>query len=348
MNSYNVSFLSSINQFHEFIWIMRSTITVPRRSRQNAGIDAKAAPAPSSLPSRCYSPSKTDTPGGEATIPPSVPSITLAAVNAANAAAVPAANPWRSIEFPLAPIADVSEPVSSTLPAGVATFSVSNIMPTAVLASTAKFAWPEALAADVSVPPAAAYSTLGVTTMARAEAASTDVTVATAASAKLSTAEAASADLTVCVDTAARAEAASADVTVATAASANLSTAEAVAADLPVPLDSAARAEAASADVTVATAASPNPSMAEAAAADLPVPVNPAALSSAGMAIAEAATGEVCFKNAASANLATAEAVVTDLRGECVGLILHQFIYDINWYYKWIHALTFVLNQFIY
>ncbi len=90
---------------------------------------------------------------------------------------------------------DVSEPVSSTLPDGIATFSVANIMPTAVLAPTAKFAPPEALAADVSVPPAAAYSTLGVTTVARA------VTVATAASANLSTAEAAAADLTVPVDT---------------------------------------------------------------------------------------------------------------------------------------------------
>ncbi len=41
------------------------------------------------------------------------------------------------------------------------------------------------------------------------------------------------------------------------------------------------------------------------------------------MAIAEAAAGDVHFKNAASADLATAEAAVTDLRGECVGLILH-------------------------
>jgi hypothetical protein len=137
---------------------MRSTITAPCRSPQNAGIDAEAAPAPSSLPSQRYSPSKKDKHGGEAAIPPSVPSITLAAVNAANAAAVTAANPWRSIEFPLAPIADVLEPVSSILPAGVATFSFADIMPTAVLAPTAKFAQPEALDADVSVPPAAAYS----------------------------------------------------------------------------------------------------------------------------------------------------------------------------------------------
>jgi hypothetical protein len=160
------------------------------------------------------------------------PSIKLAAVNAANAAAVAAANPWRSIEFPLAPIVDVSEPVSSTLLAGVATFSVAGIMPTVVLAPTAKFARPEALAADASVPPVAAYSTLGVTTVARAEAESADVTVATAASANLSTAEAASADLTVCVNTTATAEAAFADVTVTTAASADLSIAETAAADL--------------------------------------------------------------------------------------------------------------------
>jgi hypothetical protein len=272
---------------------MRSTITAPRRSRRNAGIDAKAAPAPSSLPSRRYSPSKKDKHGGEAAIPPSVPSITLAAVNAANAAAVAAANPWRSIKFLLTPIADVLEPVSSTLPAGIATFSVANIMPTVVLAPTAKFARPEAVAADVSIPPAAAYSTLGVTTMARAEVVP-------------------------------------AGVTVATAASANLSTAEAAAADLPVHVDTVARAEAASADVTVATAASANLSTAEAAATDLPVPVDTAALSSAGMAIAEAAATDICFKTAASANLATAEAAVTDLRGGCVGLILHQFIYDMN------------------
>ncbi len=48
------------------------------------------------------------------------------------------------------------------------------------------------------------------------------------------------------------------------------------------------------------------------------------------MAIAEAAAADVCSKTAASANLATAETAVTDLRGECVGLILHQLIYDMN------------------
>jgi hypothetical protein len=160
-------------------------------------------------------------------------------VNAAYAAAVAAANPWRSIKLPLAPIADVSEPVSSTLPAGIATFSVANIMPTVVLAPTAKFAWPEAVAAYVSVPPVAAYSTLGVTTAVRAEAASADVTVATVASANLSTAEAVAADLHVPVNTVASssagmviAEAAADDVHFETAASDNLATAEAVVADL--------------------------------------------------------------------------------------------------------------------
>jgi hypothetical protein len=88
---------------------MRSTTTVSRHSCQNAGRDAQAAPAPSSLPSWHYSPSKKDRRGGVAAMPPSVPSITVAAVNAANATAVAAANLHGSIEFPSAPIADVSE-----------------------------------------------------------------------------------------------------------------------------------------------------------------------------------------------------------------------------------------------
>jgi hypothetical protein len=180
---------------------MRSTITIPCRSHRKAGRDSQAAPAPSSLPSRRYSPSKEDKHGGEAAIPPSVPSITLAAVNAANAAAVAAINPCRRIACPLAPIADVSEPMSSTLPAGVAAFPVANIMPTAALALTAKFARPDAVAADLSVATAAAYSTLGVTIAAIAEAVAADVTVATAASANLATSEAAAADLPVPVAT---------------------------------------------------------------------------------------------------------------------------------------------------
>ncbi len=164
---------------------MRS-ITSPRRSRCNAG----QQPEPSSQPSWQKNPSKKDKHRGGAAIPPSVPSITLAAANAAtanaaNAAAVAAANPHIpfiaqaavksaeaaavaaanhrvSINFSFAPLGDVLEPVSSTLPAGAAAFSA-DIMPTAVLAPTAKFALPEALAADVSIPPAAAHSTLGVT-----------------------------------------------------------------------------------------------------------------------------------------------------------------------------------------
>ncbi len=116
-------------------------------------------------------------------------------MNDANAAAVAAANPRRSIKIPLALLVEVSKPVSSTLPAGIAAFSVADIMPT--------FARPEAVAADVSVATVAAYSTLGGTTVAIAEAAAADVTVATAASANLAAAEAAAADFSVPVDTAA-------------------------------------------------------------------------------------------------------------------------------------------------
>ena len=63
---------------------------------------------------------------------PCIPSIALAAVKSAKVAAVAAANHCVSIEFSFAPLGDVSEPVSSTLPAGAAAFSA-NIMPTAVL-----------------------------------------------------------------------------------------------------------------------------------------------------------------------------------------------------------------------
>jgi hypothetical protein len=84
----------------------------------------------------------------------------------------------------------------------------------------------DSVAADVSVVTAAAYSTLGVTTAEIGEAAATDVTVATARSANLSTAEAAAADLPVPVNTAALsstgkaiAEAAAADVSFKTVAS---------------------------------------------------------------------------------------------------------------------------------
>ncbi len=67
-------------------------------------------------------------------------------MNAADAAVVAAANPHGSIKFPLALIVDGSEPVSSTLPASILAFSFANIMPTAALAPTAKFAKPEAVA----------------------------------------------------------------------------------------------------------------------------------------------------------------------------------------------------------
>ncbi len=69
----------------------------------------------------------------------------------------------------------------------------------------------DSVAADVAVVNAAAYSTLGVTTAAIAEAVAADDTVATATSANLSTVEAAAADLHVPVNTAI-AEAAATDV----------------------------------------------------------------------------------------------------------------------------------------
>jgi hypothetical protein len=198
---------------------MRSTTTVPCCSSRNAGRDAQAATAPSSLPSRRYSPSKKDRHVGEAAIPPSVPSITLADVNASDAAAaVASANPCRRIACPLSPIVNVSEPVSSTLPAGIAAFPVADIMPTAALTITAKFARPESVAADVFVATAAVYSTLSVTTAATAEVAAADITVVTAASFNLATAEAVAADLPVPVDTAALSSVSSAAAEFAAAA----------------------------------------------------------------------------------------------------------------------------------
>jgi hypothetical protein len=35
-------------------------------------------------------------------------------------------------------------------------------------------------------------------------------------------------------------------------------------------------------------------------------------------------------------------------RSECIGLFLHQFIYDMNSYFKKIYVLMFVFNRFIY
>jgi hypothetical protein len=63
----------------------------------------------------------------------------------------------------------------STLPAGLAAIPAANIMPTAALAPTAKFATAEAAAADVSIATAAAYFASGVTIVDDAE--MVDITV---------------------------------------------------------------------------------------------------------------------------------------------------------------------------
>jgi hypothetical protein len=172
-------------------------------------------------PPRKKNPSKKDRHGGGAAISPSVPSITLApaiaaAANAANAAAVAAANPripfiaqaavkaaeaaavaaanhCASVEFSLAPLGDVLEPVSSTLPAGSAADS-SDIMPTAVLTPGAKLASPDAVAADVSVAITVAPTKV-VTATAEVEVA--DVTVPILESAHATAEVAAIADLLV-------------------------------------------------------------------------------------------------------------------------------------------------------
>ncbi len=188
---------------------MRSTITVPHRSHRNAARDAQAAPVPSSLPSLRYSPSKKDKHWGEATIAPSIPSITLAAVNADNATAVTAANPCKKIVCPLALIVDVSEPVSYALPAGVATFPVADIMPTAAPALPAKFLGQNQWLLMCPLP---LWPTLVVTIAATSEAAAADVTVSTVVSANLATAEAAVADVPVPVAIAALLSASSAAV----------------------------------------------------------------------------------------------------------------------------------------
>jgi hypothetical protein len=120
----------------------------------------------------------------------------------------------REYQIPSALIADVSEPVSSTLPDGVLAISfAADIILTAALAPTAKFARPEAVAADVSIATVAVYSMLGGTSATRAETEAADVAVATAVSANLATE--------------------AADVGVTTAVSANLATAQAAAAYLP-------------------------------------------------------------------------------------------------------------------
>jgi hypothetical protein len=277
---------------------MRS-ITSFRRSRRNAG----QQPEPSSLPSQRNIPSKKDRHRGGAAIPPSVPSITLATVNAANAAAVAAANPCISsialadvksakaaavaatnhrvsIEFFFTPLGDVLEPVSSTLPAGAAAFSA-DIMPTVVLTPGAKLASPDAVAADVSVATTVAPSKL---VTAKAEAEVTDVTVPSLESANLATAEiAATADLPV---PKVNANAAS--------FSGGISFLESVA-------TVTATEEAAAADVTFQTVPSSNLATAEVSAtANIVVPIDTAAVSSKGMAFIESTAAGVCFGTADS------------------------------------------------
>jgi hypothetical protein len=177
---------------------MTSTNTIPCHSHRNTAKDAQAAPAPSSLPSQHCSPSNEDKQGGKATIAP------LAAVHAANATAVAAANSCRKLACPLAPTADVLAPLSSTFPASLAAFPCADIMTTAALALTAKFARPEAVAADVSAATAEAYSTLGATNADDAKMGVLTVK-ALSVTANLATAEAAAADVPVATAVAASA-----------------------------------------------------------------------------------------------------------------------------------------------
>jgi hypothetical protein len=175
-------------------------------------------------------------------------------VKAAEAAAVAAANHRASIKFSLAPLGNVLEPVSSTLPAGSAAVS-SDIMPTVVLTPGAKLASPDAVAADVFVAITVAPTKV-VTATAEAEVA--DVTVPILESAYATAEVAAIADLpvpgnengalfsggmlfeeSVAAVTAAEEEAADADVTFPTVSSSNLATAE-VTATVVVPIDTAA------------------------------------------------------------------------------------------------------------
>jgi hypothetical protein len=98
--------------------------------------------------------------------------------------------------LPLSPTADVLAPVTFTFPAGLAAFPRADIMPAAALAPTAKFARPEAVAADVSVATAEAYSTLGATIADDAEM-GVQTVKALSVTANLATAEAAAADVPV-------------------------------------------------------------------------------------------------------------------------------------------------------
>jgi hypothetical protein len=199
---------------------MKSTNTLPCRSRRNSAKDAQAVAAPSSLPSQRYSPSKKDNQRGKAAITPSVPSITLAAVNAADAAAVAAANPHRDLACPLAPTADVLVLVSSTLPASIAVFPAADIMTTAALALIANFARPEAVAADVSVATAAAYSMLGMTIADDDAEMGVQTVKALSITANFATAEAAAADVPVATAAASSTSAAAVDLAAAVASAA--------------------------------------------------------------------------------------------------------------------------------
>jgi hypothetical protein len=187
---------------------MKSTTTLPRHSCRKAAKDAQAAPAQSPLPSWRCSPSKQDEQGGKAVLTPAFLSITFAAINAANVAAVATTNPCRNPVPPSTPAANAEAPVHTTLPAGVATFPAADIMPTVALAPTAKFATSEAAAADVTVATAGAYSMLCVTiaddaknlvvqASAPAVASAVIPTVALAVTANFATAEAAAADVSV-------------------------------------------------------------------------------------------------------------------------------------------------------
>jgi hypothetical protein len=119
-------------------------------------------------------------------------------------------------------------------------FPAADIMPTAALALTAKFAWPEVVAADVSVAAAAAYFTLGATIVNDDAKMGVQTSKAMSITANLSTAEVAAAD-----------------VTVATVASANLATAEAAATDVPVAAAALSSASAAAVDFAAAAVVAP-------------------------------------------------------------------------------------------
>jgi hypothetical protein len=252
---------------------------------------------------------------------PCIPSIALVAVKSAKAAAVAAANHCVSIKFSFASLGDVLEPVSSTLPAGAAAFSA-NIMPTVVLTPGAKLSSPDAVAADVSVATMVAPSEL-VTATTEAEVA--DVTVPSLESANLATAAvAATMDLPV------------PKVNVNAASfSGGMSFVESVAA-------LTATEEAAATDVTFPTVPSSNLATAEVSAtANIVVPIDTAALSSKGMAFVESVAAGVCFGTVDSitddeevAASDVAEGHIPKKGGECNVFVLHEFIFDMNSVFK--------------